>query len=365
MNSDSSTSSLYPLHLEIRKYTGRDKIFPFQIIDRFCKKLRPNKSLNPEEKKELFKSKFPSTEWRRFHSFMVPFIDQKDLKELKRHYICVKEEEEEEEEEEGIWRKRPRDEEEEEDEKEERILKMNLAIHEKNIQLALKQEETKQMEIRLKIQQEQSKLEVLRIQQNHKTEETPRHRGKSLIDNHKLQEMWEQVYGCNFFGTCQKCRLATVNQVGVKIMFLEEKKELRDLLYSENVLLVCIGCYRKNTDFNYKPPDTDRTKYWLYNNGTIYTTFCFCCRKNQFTFFDPWHGGHDIAFCNGGTSSVLNIRTICQSCNIAMSTENMEDFIERKNYRLQRFHIGDTYVNDKNRIKECNRLFDQLKKCVS
>ena len=54
--------------------------------------------------------------------------------------------------------------------------------------------------------------------------------------------------------------------------------------------------------------------------------YCICCNYNQITVHN-FHAGHIISHANGGSSSIDNIMPLCSSCNLSMSSKNMEDFI--------------------------------------
>jgi hypothetical protein len=56
--------------------------------------------------------------------------------------------------------------------------------------------------------------------------------------------------------------------------------------------------------------------------------FCQCCRKNiikQISF----HCGHIISERNGGSTTLNNLIPLCQTCNLSMGRQNMNDFIKK------------------------------------
>lgn len=55
------------------------------------------------------------------------------------------------------------------------------------------------------------------------------------------------------------------------------------------------------------------------------THLCICCNQHTISTFD-FHCGHIIADCNGGGISLDNLRPICASCNLSMSSMNMKEF---------------------------------------
>ncbi len=54
---------------------------------------------------------------------------------------------------------------------------------------------------------------------------------------------------------------------------------------------------------------------------------CMCCQATDITQMS-FHCGHVVAEANGGTSTVSNLKPICQNCNSSMGTKNMNEFME-------------------------------------
>ena len=54
---------------------------------------------------------------------------------------------------------------------------------------------------------------------------------------------------------------------------------------------------------------------------------CWCCKKTIDIL--TYHAGHILAEANGGQVSLDNLRPICGDCNVAMGTENMEDYAKK------------------------------------
>ncbi len=55
---------------------------------------------------------------------------------------------------------------------------------------------------------------------------------------------------------------------------------------------------------------------------------CQCCRKNiikQISF----HCGHIISERNGGSTTLNNLIPLCQTCNLSMGKQNMNDFVKK------------------------------------
>jgi hypothetical protein len=55
---------------------------------------------------------------------------------------------------------------------------------------------------------------------------------------------------------------------------------------------------------------------------------CQCCRKNiikQISF----HCGHIISERNGGSTTLNNLIPLCQTCNLSMGRQNMNEFVKK------------------------------------
>jgi hypothetical protein len=75
-------------------------------------------------------------------------------------------------------------------------------------------------------------------------------------------------------------------------------------------------------------PKKTREAVWTKQFGSTLEGKCYCC-KEKITALGTWHAGHVIPQSNGGPDTVDNLRAVCQACNQAMTTENMEDFKKR------------------------------------
>ncbi len=56
--------------------------------------------------------------------------------------------------------------------------------------------------------------------------------------------------------------------------------------------------------------------------------YCQCCRKNiikQISF----HCGHIVSERNGGSTTLNNLIPLCQTCNLSMGKQNMNDFVKK------------------------------------
>lgn len=75
-------------------------------------------------------------------------------------------------------------------------------------------------------------------------------------------------------------------------------------------------------------PKKTREAVWKKDCGDSTSGKCYCC-LGEVTALGTWHAGHIIAQSNGGPDTTENLRVICIACNLAMGTENMNDFKKR------------------------------------
>lgn len=76
-------------------------------------------------------------------------------------------------------------------------------------------------------------------------------------------------------------------------------------------------------------PSYVKTLVWnQYVGEDMPRTRCLCCRKAWINY-QGFHCGHVIAEANGGDLTITNLRPICAGCNLAMKTENMQEFAKR------------------------------------
>ena len=74
-------------------------------------------------------------------------------------------------------------------------------------------------------------------------------------------------------------------------------------------------------------PEHIRTLVWnLWIGEDVPRAKCMCCKATEI-HLRHFQAGHVIAEANGGTSEICNLRPICQPCNLAMGTRNMDEFI--------------------------------------
>lgn len=75
-------------------------------------------------------------------------------------------------------------------------------------------------------------------------------------------------------------------------------------------------------------PKKIRETIWKRDCGDSVSGKCFCCSQSV-SVLGEWHAGHIVAQCNGGADTSDNLRVVCIACNLAMGTENMDDFKRR------------------------------------
>ena len=56
------------------------------------------------------------------------------------------------------------------------------------------------------------------------------------------------------------------------------------------------------------------------------TAKCQCCNHEEIQQLG-FHAGHVIPFSRGGTTSIENLRPICESCNKSMGFRDMREFM--------------------------------------
>ena len=61
---------------------------------------------------------------------------------------------------------------------------------------------------------------------------------------------------------------------------------------------------------------------------------CLCCKRAYIFCNSDFSVGHVISEKDGGTLEISNLRPICSTCNSAMGTMNMVDFIKKYGYYL-------------------------------
>jgi hypothetical protein len=80
--------------------------------------------------------------------------------------------------------------------------------------------------------------------------------------------------------------------------------------------------------------------------------YCQCCRKNiikQISF----HCGHIISEKNGGSTTLNNLIPLCQTCNLSMGKQNMNDFVKKYGFHDNN---SDTSNIFNNKIKNYEKI---------
>lgn len=239
-------------------------------------------------------------------------------------------------------------------EKEQKLQNLELQIKLQKIQLKIKREETK-------MKQEETKILMYRLQytENLAKPELQPIRNNPLTNN-KLAEIWVKSFHTDFFGLCQVCKTNKVNPIGLKIHKIKEAQDHQQLLDPSNLILSCSSCSRNSSLYLInKQNKYQRALIWLNVNSTRYTSKCFCCRQADISYYGNWHAGHVVPHSLGGTTDLINMRTICIDCNLNMNSENMNEYMIRNNYDKIP-HVGDLSVDRK--TIQC--LYEELKRCV-
>ena len=84
-----------------------------------------------------------------------------------------------------------------------------------------------------------------------------------------------------------------------------------------------------------KIPKCVRNSVWrLYFKNKI-TGLCQCCKIEKISYAS-FHSGHIKSERCQGTTSLDNLKPVCQMCNLSMGTMDMNDFIKKYNmhYKL-------------------------------
>jgi 5-methylcytosine-specific restriction endonuclease McrA len=96
---------------------------------------------------------------------------------------------------------------------------------------------------------------------------------------------------------------------------------------------LCLHLFDRSYVCNYRPSVTSdlRTSVWETYYGNVLRKACYCCKTSEISA-TKYQVGHVVSVANGGATSVENLRPICASCNSAMSSENMDTYMEKQNY---------------------------------
>jgi len=89
--------------------------------------------------------------------------------------------------------------------------------------------------------------------------------------------------------------------------------------------------FTSNTIYKKTPiPKTVRNCLWINYFKNKREDKCQCCLR-EIISISNFHAGHIVSEFKGGTTTLDNLRPICQLCNLSMGTQNMDDFIKKFN----------------------------------
>lgn len=80
----------------------------------------------------------------------------------------------------------------------------------------------------------------------------------------------------------------------------------------------------------YRIPQEIRNKVWTTYHGEKDTGICYCCGTKIERYHAGWHCSHVVALDKGGPTTVENLRTCCQHCNLSMGDQNLYVYIKDK-----------------------------------
>jgi hypothetical protein len=83
--------------------------------------------------------------------------------------------------------------------------------------------------------------------------------------------------------------------------------------------------------------------------------YCQCCRKNiikQISF----HCGHIISERNGGSTTLSNLIPLCQTCNLSMGRQNMNDFVKKYGFHDELDNLSPKKTINKTKKKLPNNI---------
>lgn len=135
--------------------------------------------------------------------------------------------------------------------------------------------------------------------------------------------VWNQQFGDTaLFGDCMLCYAPnTVNCCYSDMLQLHcaQVFACTQCVNSSEEFPHALICLRTNTINDL------RLRVWLYRNGLRRCAKCPCCDKKISLLESTWHVAHDIAVKHGGMKILHNLYTTCVDCNLAMSTNRLQD----------------------------------------
>jgi 5-methylcytosine-specific restriction endonuclease McrA len=95
-------------------------------------------------------------------------------------------------------------------------------------------------------------------------------------------------------------------------------------------------------DMNYKNNNRGRitqnmkTKAWANTYGELLKAKCYCCHDTELNATGGFQMGHIISVANEGLTILKNLIPICTSCNVSMSSTNMDVFMKNQRIKVPR-----------------------------
>ncbi|MFZ3169183.1 MAG: HNH endonuclease signature motif containing protein [Candidatus Methanoperedens sp.] len=105
----------------------------------------------------------------------------------------------------------------------------------------------------------------------------------------------------------------------------------------------------KDTEKSQKRRPIDKnvkSTIWKMHNGLTISGKCYVCQEP--IMHHTFEAGHIIAFANGGTDDISNLKPICKSCNGAMGKMNLEEY--KKKYYGSRAKTLKTTIDKKTTV---------------
>jgi hypothetical protein len=87
--------------------------------------------------------------------------------------------------------------------------------------------------------------------------------------------------------------------------------------------------------------------------------YCQCCRKNiikQISF----HCGHIVSERNGGSTTLSNLIPLCQTCNLSMGRQNMNDFVKKYGFHDELDNLSPKKIINKTKKKLLNNNINNI-----
>ena len=120
----------------------------------------------------------------------------------------------------------------------------------------------------------------------------------------------------------------------------------------------------KRTSLRPNIPKNIRTEIWEKQHGKeCYTGYCYCCLEKL--LIDNYEAGHIKPYFHGGSDTVDNLKPICKSCNISMTTLHMYEYMIRFNKAGKKnIPITRSYIFFNGLVQSCNESVTKLDKMI-